>query len=1455
MGSRLKAQGSRLSAVVLLTWLLGSLLVVSGCGSADDSGDPLGRSSSALTTPYAVTIAVPADRAPSRVALGAEGNLVIHDSSIATRSSDEGPWPICSNAAAGTTIVHSQASVGDVYAVGLVTLRNNVTVNGALLAPAIAPEPGDSYPEWSATTPGMRTFSRTVEVPSPMPTIWTSVERRTDVLAPGAYGNYNVKSDGALELSAGRYVFQSLAFEPSAQLRLAGAPGAVYIYVLGGFTFRGTQVLPSAEHEVFVGVLGTGTAELAAPFMGAVIASRGSIILGDGTSTMHQGQFFAQNIELRSGTTVMLREFENGLWEDADECAWGAPPGDECAYDVACPSPSSRHCVDQACTCEPKPGAAPTDECSYYTLDASGQPAIAYLAAGEACTPGYQCSGTGQCDGRGYCWCHGAQPTDGGECTEVVAGTTSLALRPVADGTGCSGHSGTCSVAPTCHSGVCRCTTPMPPSGGVVATCDVRGKTCAGFHCADGVCNSNLECECSTPAQLPLGSPVRIGTQNVHALPNWETKVAAGCEEEGLFSSYDEPFACEARLMAEKIRQSGYDIIVLNEAFHEAYARVIVQKLYPDHFPYIIRSMGSAPTAGVNSGLMLLSRWPFAEIDPNDEACFSTTGRMPGSELPIWAIGEGVSTYEPGVAYPKVNKAIHFEEYEPCNGPDCWAAKGLGHARVLAPGGLVLDVFFTHLQAQDQSFGQYGNQLLLGKEYSDYQIYGGSEPPRRAQLTRINEIVECVMSHRTAPNDIAVLLGDLNMNGDLSNPSASTSWEGALDCPTPLTCTLAEPLWADPVETRNEWDFQFNRTGGIPNVNAVGLLDTWAYTMTSQCVPARGAQYSPDNSASGGENCQVVGALPTRPLDHQSGTVRFDRGATQAMNPTGEERLDYILLGQHGAPGVPYWPYYPQHISRAFNLLKGNTGPSGFSRAPGRQNVLAGSDPITDHFGLNMELDFHAARMNPAEAYLLASAHGGGFATGVLPYETAVHWYKVTEPGDWVFSVNPKNQLWPGGRGPDTGVTFQVYDNTDLSKPRPPIKGEVVAVPPRLYVANCTSKGDICTDTWSLPGYRQGKFTSDSFPLYIKVFASEPDKLRATSANGQYVLFFHKADCTTPGEACSLLPYASTLGDETLGTEEIATSTHRMRLSTRKPEAWFSFHVERPDGTRPQQLRIFAAEELSRAPVIDSVSILAADGTTLLENWEFLPVEKLIDGVRWRVWELSREVYGRLEDSFVGGTAEGTKYYLKLLQLPSALSDYQSNEVLVGWQTNLTWIYGPQLGGDDCNLKCEDSQEAGWDEIWMKLGQKYSPNYVNMFPVGGGEAKDGVELHGHFNEVNTIEWTQRFFSGLTSRTHPDGTTFQKLPAMNFTEELLFQLFEDDRNGDEREEALYRTAEGSPAVRYLSGRHTLTYEDTFDDGEYKLSACNLSRTIQPKPCLTDADCDPELACVANQCVAH
>ncbi len=1432
------------------------VVLVTACGSqTQEESSATGVVSEALSASGLgqIDVFVPRDVGLETVAVASTWGLIVHDNGRVL-ASDQGVAPVVVNRGLiapqtwqNRTELKAQSSAPIVYSGIDAYVNSNAAISTLLYAPAVLPQAGANVPHWQSGTPEFVTSSRSIQFPA-LPSTWVSVERgQTQHLEPGSYGNYSIKEQAVLELTPGRYYLRSLGIEPNGTLRITGAAGGVFLYVMGDFTFRGVQAFEDPAQELMV-VSFAQQVYLERPFQGVVMAPEGTLALGGTTGQTFLGQFFGALVEIRNGATVGLRPFSYGLWDDADECGWGRLPGSTCDYDVACPAGSSRRCEQGACTCLPAGSGVPHDVCSWYAVRPDGELRLSYQAAGQPCDPAFTCSGTGSCDGRGYCECHGASLTDSAECTEPVVGASPLTLRPRVDGTPCGSYSGTCTVQPTCSGGVCDCgQSPQPPPG-EAPSCPVIGAPCAGYHCLQGTCDADFRCQCDLPASLPMGTPIRIGTQNVHALPSPRgTKFAAGCDAGD--------FVCEARLMAEKIRQSNYDVIALNEAFDEDYADEMVAQLYPDPFPYVVKSLGGDAGLGgmgVNSGLMLFSRWPFADADSQDGPCF---GQYPGTpSQPMSVLGEDVTRYDPSslglVGREVVTKAVHFWRFQDRVGPDASANKGLGHARLLAPGGTILEVFFSHTQAHDKSLWAY----ISNAEVSDWDQYLLTEPAREAQCAKINEIISCVMAPRTDPNDIAILLGDLNVNGDLSNPSSSVPFMAnhpLLGCET-VPCQL----WDDPVETRNEWDFHYNWTGATPNVNAAGLFDTWAFTMTPGCVPAWGSDWPNDK-------CRVTNPeFADNLVSYQSGTVTFDRGASQSLEPNGQERLDYILLGERGLQG----PYYPQHVSRAYNLLKGNAGPSSFLRAIDAVNALAGADPITDHYGLNLELDasFDASgapvdKMNPGSAQELPpdTKGTGAYFEATLPYDTAVHWYKISTPGDYVFSVSPKNQLWSGQRGPDNGITFQVFENTDLSAPMAPHEGEIMVVEPRIvYGHGCVVNPDGCIDKWTLPGFRQGKFKSIHFPLYIKVFATDKELLRATS-RGKYLLQYHRASCTSPEEACTMLPYETNLGDHTTDAGEVDTTPERVTLAPWSGEAWFAFHLDEPDGPRAQSLRFFAAEEVSNPRVIDSVALVASDGSTILDALVFTPEERLIDNVAWRVWEIAPERFGTLEHHYRSGLgkAEGTKYYLRILQLPSSLVDAVPNQILVGWETNLTWLYGSELGGPPCILKCEDTQEVGHDEIYMKVGPQYDQNEVMLLPDNVAEATHGVKI-GDIDEVDTREWTGRFFAGLTSVAHPGGTSYQKLPAINFTEELRIEIHENDSGAsDETEWTYYSTNNVGLATAGLSPRQTLVFPDTIDDGEYKLSACTLSRTLQPMPCESNADCDVDLVCVGKTCRTH
>src|SRR5207237_4912157 len=110
-------------------------------------------------------------------------------------------------------------------------------------------------------------------------------------------------------------------------------------------------------------------------------------------------------------------------------------------------------------------------------------------------------------------------------------------------------------------------------------------------------------------------------------------------------------------------------------------------------------------------------------------------------------------------------KQIYFEPVYPCGGIDCRAAKGFGIVRVLgdAETQMIYDVVFTHLQADDEYWGQRRYQLI--------QLEGGVRHVLGFDFRRHEEIV---------------VMGDLNVNGDFE---PGLPWEYELDFGDPTAGT------------------------------------------------------------------------------------------------------------------------------------------------------------------------------------------------------------------------------------------------------------------------------------------------------------------------------------------------------------------------------------------------------------------------------------------------------------------------------------------------------------------------------------------------------------------------------------------------------------------------------------------------------------------------------------------
>jgi|TARA_Y100000310_G_scaffold331912_1_gene406444 endonuclease/exonuclease/phosphatase family metal-dependent hydrolase len=103
-------------------------------------------------------------------------------------------------------------------------------------------------------------------------------------------------------------------------------------------------------------------------------------------------------------------------------------------------------------------------------------------------------------------------------------------------------------------------------------------------------------------------------------------------------------------------RLSGYDVVVLQEAFSSDHRRRVLDALKSD-YPYQSKILGFDQLFSLNGGVVVLSRWP---IDREAEHIFSV-----------------------------------------CNWPDCWVKKGVVYVR-LNVNQQVVHLFGLHLQAEDE---------------------------------------------------------------------------------------------------------------------------------------------------------------------------------------------------------------------------------------------------------------------------------------------------------------------------------------------------------------------------------------------------------------------------------------------------------------------------------------------------------------------------------------------------------------------------------------------------------------------------------------------------------------------------------------------------------------------------------------------------------------------------------
>lgn len=123
---------------------------------------------------------------------------------------------------------------------------------------------------------------------------------QTATIPPGRYRHVRVKSRAKLFLTTGSYFIETLeVVEPQAQLVLNETAGAVELYVLQPFAFRGEIVSNQSHPKLFIAVINAGTVRLESAFKGTVLAPNCDLVIGSIPTKIHSGAFYAKNIEVQ----------------------------------------------------------------------------------------------------------------------------------------------------------------------------------------------------------------------------------------------------------------------------------------------------------------------------------------------------------------------------------------------------------------------------------------------------------------------------------------------------------------------------------------------------------------------------------------------------------------------------------------------------------------------------------------------------------------------------------------------------------------------------------------------------------------------------------------------------------------------------------------------------------------------------------------------------------------------------------------------------------------------------------------------------------------------------------------------------------------------------------------------------------------------------------------------------
>jgi hypothetical protein len=264
-------------------------------------------------------VAVPTGVARERLALAAEGRLVLHPrASVESEARKE----LATVAGLREVSIGEGARVGTVYGglASTISLGERTTIAGYVKASAgveasagvqgrepasIAlgvregvADPGEYY-EWQVTPPPMSTGAPLV------------VQAGLQTVEPGTYSSLVLDEGGSVALRAGHHFFLRLELR-GGSLLIDDSNGPVYVWVKDELVVRSAVRCP--EHAKFMlGYAGGGVLPVGAGFCGMLVAPSAALQLFD-ASAAYTGSFFAESIDLAEGVSVRHDPFRLLPW-------------------------------------------------------------------------------------------------------------------------------------------------------------------------------------------------------------------------------------------------------------------------------------------------------------------------------------------------------------------------------------------------------------------------------------------------------------------------------------------------------------------------------------------------------------------------------------------------------------------------------------------------------------------------------------------------------------------------------------------------------------------------------------------------------------------------------------------------------------------------------------------------------------------------------------------------------------------------------------------------------------------------------------------------------------------------------------------------------------------------------------------------------------------------------------